>query len=96
MIVKYPEALAWKFPGKDGIRTKGGQLAEFPNDLPYPTQEDIDAWEAEWKDATYHLRNRKYPSIDEQLDMLYWDQVNGTTNWKDAIAAEKKRVPKKV
>ena len=37
---------------------------------------------------------RKYPSIEEQLDMQYWDAVNGTTTWKDAIAKVKTDNPK--
>ena len=35
-----------------------------------------------------------YASIGDQLDMQYWDQVNGTTTWKDAIAAVKVAHPK--
>ena len=35
-----------------------------------------------------------YPSIQDQLDMQYWDNVNGTTNWKDAIAKIKSDIPK--
>jgi len=34
----------------------------------------------------YVLRIRNYPLIQEQLDMMYWDQVNGTTVWRDTIA----------
>ena len=30
-----------------------------------------------------------YPTIEEQLDMQYWDSVNGTTKWKTAIAKVK-------
>ena len=37
---------------------------------------------------------RVYPSIQEQLDMQYWDNVNGTTNWEDAIAKVKTDNPK--
>ena len=39
-------------------------------------------------------REENYPSIQEQLDMQYWDQVNGTTTWKDAIAKVKSDNPK--
>jgi len=39
-------------------------------------------------------REGAYPSIQEQLDMQYWDQVNGTTTWKDAIAKVKSDYPK--
>jgi len=39
-------------------------------------------------------REQEYPSIQEQLDMQYWDKVNGTTNWEDAIAKVKLDNPK--
>lgn len=39
-------------------------------------------------------RATAYPSIQEQLDMQYWDSVNGTTTWADAIAAVKQEFPK--
>jgi len=39
-------------------------------------------------------RQIAYPSIEEQLDMLYWDGINGTTNWSDAITAVKAANPK--
>jgi proline dehydrogenase len=40
------------------------------------------------------VRATAYPSIQEQLDMQYWDKVNGTTNWEDAIAKTKSDIPK--
>ena len=39
-------------------------------------------------------RVKEYPSIQDQLDMQYWDAVNGTTTWKDAIAQVKADNPK--
>ena len=45
-------------------------------------------------DANQYQRDRVYPSIQEQLDMQYWDKVNGTTNWEDAIAKVKADNPK--
>ena len=45
-------------------------------------------------DAKQYQRDRVYPSIQEQLDMQYWDSVNGTTNWKDAVAKVKSDNPK--
>ena len=39
-------------------------------------------------------RKSAYPSIEDQLDMQYWDSVNGTTTWKDAIAKVKSDNPK--
>ena len=45
-------------------------------------------------DANQYQRDRVYPSIQEQLDMQYWDSVNGTTTWKDAVAKVKADNPK--
>jgi len=42
----------------------------------------------------WYDRKSEYPSIIEQLDMQYWDNVNGTTTWKDAIAKVKSDNPK--
>ena len=35
-----------------------------------------------------------YPSLGDQFDMHYWDGVNGTTTWEDAIAKVKTDNPK--
>jgi hypothetical protein len=37
---------------------------------------------------------RQYKPIGEQLDMQYWDKVNGTTTWEDHIAEVKAEYPK--
>ena len=39
-------------------------------------------------------RQEGYGSIADQLDMMYWDNVNGTTTWKDHIAQVKSDNPK--
>ena len=39
-------------------------------------------------------RVQEYASIQDQLDMQYWDSVNGTTTWKDHIAKVKSDNPK--
>jgi hypothetical protein len=56
---------------------------------------DADAVSA-WVSPEQYARDRSlaYPSMQEQLDMQYWDSVNGTTTWKDAIAAVKTENPK--
>ena len=62
-----------------------------------PTSKEIDAevirLQAEY-DANQYQRDRQYPSIGDQLDMQYHDQLNGTTTWKDAIAKVKADNPK--
>jgi len=50
-------------------------------------------WELE-NDSYRSKRRAAYPSQAEQWDMQYWDQVNGTTKWKDAIAKVKSDYPK--
>ena len=42
------------------------------------------------------LRSQEYPSREDQLDMMYWDKVNGTTTWEDAIQAIKDKYPKTI
>jgi hypothetical protein len=54
---------------------------------------DMDAVNA-WVDPEQYKIDRVYPSIQEQLDMQYWDSVNGTTTWKDAIDTVKTENPK--
>ena len=39
-------------------------------------------------------RENAYPNWKTQMDMQYWDSVNGTTTWKDAIAKVKSDNPK--
>lgn len=39
-------------------------------------------------------RSLLYPSIQEQLDMQYWDKVNGTNTWQETIDAIKTKYPK--
>ena len=47
-------------------------------------------------DNNQYQRDRAvaYPSIQDQLDMQYHDQINGTTTWKDAVAKVKADNPK--
>ena len=42
------------------------------------------------------LRSQEYPSREDQLDMMYWDKVNGTTVWEDTIQAVKDKYPKTI
>jgi|TARA_R100000458_G_C8244103_1_gene222472 hypothetical protein len=51
------------------------------------------AWDLE-NDSYKSERRSSYPSIQEQLDMQYWDSVKGTTTWKDAITKVKTDNPK--
>ena len=51
--------------------------------------------QAEYEANQYQRdRAKNYPSIQEQLDLQYWDKINGTNNWQDAINAIKAQYPK--
>lgn len=39
-------------------------------------------------------RAKSYPSIQEQLDLQYWDKINNTNKWEEAINAVKTKYPK--
>ena len=72
-------------------------IAEKRTNKPQPTEAEIqtemDRLQAEY-DATQYQRDRQYPSIGDQLDMQYHDQLDGTTTWKDAVAKVKSDNPK--
>jgi hypothetical protein len=50
---------------------------------------------AEYNTKQYQRdRAKAYPSIQEQLDLQYWDKINNTDNWEQAINAVKEQYPK--
>jgi hypothetical protein len=72
-------------------------------------QDNVDAARIELDKGKYQIQRSgkqdpKYPNtattdtiylpIEQQLDMQYWDAVNGTTTWKDHISAVKAKYPK--
>ena len=78
---------------------RDGELEWLDTKNSQPTESEIQAeitrLQAEY-DANEYQRQRAtvYPSIQEQLDMQYWDKINGTTTWQDAIAKVKTDIPK--
>lgn len=78
---------------------RGDTLEWLDTNTTAPTEAEINAevsrLQAEY-DAKQYQRDRAsaYPSIQEQLDMQYWDAINGTTTWQDAINAVKAKYPK--
>ena len=60
-------------------------------------QAKIDLGNSKWdeqENGYKSARQEAYGSIPDQLDMQYWDAVNGTTTWKDHIAQVKSDNPK--
>ena len=49
-----------------------------------------------WVDPDQYKYDRQqaYASLEDQLDMQYWDRVNGTSTWKEHIDAVKAAHPK--
>ena len=62
-----------------------------------PTDAEIETkikeLKAEFESLKYQ-RDRQYPTWQEQMDAQYWDQVNGTTTWKDHVKSVKDANPK--
>ena len=63
------------------------------------TLEQVNAKLAELQadyDSKQYQRDREsaFPSWQEQLDMQYWDKVNGTNKWQEALAKVKAKYPK--
>jgi len=92
------EALASLAPAAEWVLT-GDTIRWDSSDIDQPSDDAINA-EIARLDADYaakayaRARAAAYPSIGDQLDMIYWDGVNDTTTWADAIAAVKAAYPK--
>ena len=60
-------------------------------------QAKIDLGNHKWQEQQFgyiEARQQAYGSVQDQLDMQYWDGVNGTTTWADHIAKVKSDNPK--
>jgi len=76
-------------------KSVNGVVSEY-SDSDY-AQAKIDLGNQKWNDQEFGYiaaRQSAFPSIGDQLDMIYWDKVNDTTTWKDAIAKVKSDNPK--
>ena len=77
----------------------GAYIKEWNASEAQPTKAELDALSGETKaiedlSVVHNNRSSEYPSIREQLDMIYHDSVDGTTIWKDAVASVKDKYPK--
>ena len=79
----------------DGCRDKDGNNVTIDQNLVDTARSELDKLNYQ-KQRTGQLGTKDtiYLSIQEQLDMQYWDAVNGTTTWKDHISAVKAKYPK--
>lgn len=77
--------------GSDGKALSEFEVSHAPDDA-----------RQHWNGSSYdpiqlsYVEQRKisYPSIQDQLDMQYWDSINNTTNWIDLVSSIKNRSPK--
>ena len=95
--LKFPNA---KFLNDIGLRDQGNGIEIYlwnMGDIPKPTQDDLDQWAVEL-DLEYRQKQavskRSYPSIGDQLDMIYKDLKNGTQNFISTIDQIKAAHPK--
>ena len=57
--------------------------------------EEVARLQADYDSKAYaRARAEAYASIGDQLDMQYWDSVNGSRTWLDHIEAVKEAHPK--
>ena len=79
--------------------TSDGTNVSYRDGQTPPTQEEIDAELKRMQDeydAQEYARNREieYPSLGDQMDMIYKDNKNSTTTHAAAIEAVKTKWPK--
>ena len=89
------EATAEIEAAKPLYKQVNNERLEFTND-DY-AQAITDLANSKWNEQQFgyiQSRQEAYGSIADQLDMQYWDSVNGTTTWKDHIAQVKADNPK--
>ena len=80
---------------RDDSDGNGPYIAKWEHpDYVQPTQEQLDAVLEPLPTPYDQLRAEAYPSIADQLDMIYWDKVNGTNQWQQAITTVKVTYPK--
>jgi len=86
--------ISWKHNDQPGMATEEGVITAFPGGI--PSQADQDKWTKEYEDhfaSTKYKQDRAldYPSIQDQLDDLYHNGIDG---WKATIKITKDKYPK--
>jgi hypothetical protein len=84
----------------EAIHQLNPSIITIRGDVAYDANEQVVSYDLAAAEALVaanaykELRAAAYPSIQEQLDMQYWDGVNGTTIWADTVASVKSENPK--
>ena len=82
-----------------------GTNAEFYKSIGMVETDVEQAYNGNWYLAKYvpekpepsytEKRLAEYPSLADQLDMIYWDRINNTNLWQETITEIKAKYPKK-
>ena len=98
IIAQTPSCDAFLFLCKDAQSSQTGLslLSTVPNgfDFTYCQEWGLTINDAVVDKVIIDLRKKNYGTIEDQLDMQYWDIVNSTNNWKTAIDTVKTNYPK--
>lgn len=94
VLLKYYSNCVWKFEGVDDLNFEG--LVWEDEENPPPSEEEllskIEELKIEIELNKYKtLRKKEYPSIEDQLDLLYHKGYDG---WKEEINKVKEKYPK--
>ena len=91
-ITKYPETTKEFYIPLDELNRDYQQFIQDVAEQGIEIVEGPSTLEFSYSD----LRSQEYPSLHEQEDMKYWDEINGTTIWRDTITAIKEKYPKTI
>ena len=83
---------------QDDSNGSGPYIKEWNLSIAKPTDTQLDSYDTaadleERQNAVRAARKAAYGDIGAQLDMQYHDNVDGTTTWKDHVAAVKTANP---
>ena len=83
---------------QDDSNGQGPYIKEWNLSISKPTDAQLSALDSaadlsERQAAARSARKQAYGDLDAQLDMQYHDSVDGTTTWKDHVAAVKTANP---
>ena len=86
-------------PGAKFVTRNNIEIEWHDSEQTQPTQDEIDAERARLQaeydsNAWSRARQSAYPTWQEQMDMMYHDQTEGSRTWLDAIEAVKEAHPK--
>ena len=82
------------FTGSDLNWAKQNGFCEYEIEQDIKGNFYLNGFAPEIKKTYQEKRLEEYPSVLEQLDMIYWDKVNGTNLWQQKISEIKAKYPK--